>query len=87
MNERQQLAIRFRRELAGKYGYAIDVSFISRSRRRPAQQARPSTGYHRKIFAHPLGDNCEIPVDVKRLSLGFAFWAHGLETVRRIWAD
>jgi hypothetical protein len=87
--ERQQLAVRFARGLASKYGCAVDVALHE------ADREGDQRNWHahlltttRRVVAGGLGDKCAIELsDAKRLSLGLAPARMEVEAVRQMWAQ
>lgn len=87
--ERRDLAVGFARELAARYGCAVDV----------AVHAPGKEGDHRNHHAHllattrrvedgSLGEKVEIELsDKKRLSLGLGQGRQEIEQVRALWAE
>jgi MobA/MobL family len=87
--ERQQLAVRFARGLAGKYGCAVDVSLHEPDREGDQRNWHAHLlATTRKVVSGALLDKCAIELsDAKRLSLGLAPARMEIETVRQMWAQ
>jgi ATP-dependent exoDNAse (exonuclease V) alpha subunit len=86
---RRELAVGFARELAGKYGCAVDVSLHAPDREGDQRNWHAHLlATTRKVSTGSLGDKCEIELsDAKRLSLGLAPARIEVEAVRGMWAD
>lgn len=87
--ERQDLAVGFACELAGKYGCAVDVALHAPDREGDQRNWHAHLlATTRKVSDGRLGDKCEIELsDAKRLSLGLAPARIEVEAVRQMWAD
>ena len=87
--ERRELAVGFARELAGKYGCAVDVALHAPDREGDQRNWHAHLlATTRKVWDGRLGDKCEIELsDAKRLSLGLAPARIEVEAVRQMWAD
>jgi hypothetical protein len=87
--QRRELAVRFARELTGKYGCAVDVSVHAPDREGDQRNWHAHLlATTRKVSAGRLGDKCEIELsDAKRLSLGLAPARIEVEAVRQMWAE
>ena len=87
--ERRELAVGFARELAGKYGCAVDVALHEPDREGDQRNWHAHLlATTRKVSEGRLGDKCEIELsDAKRLSLGLVPARIEVEAVRQMWAD
>lgn len=87
--ERRQVAVEFARELASKYGCAVDVALHEPDREGDQRNWHAHLlATTRKVAGGRLGDKCEIELsDAKRLSLGLTPARIEVEAVRQIWAD
>jgi hypothetical protein len=87
--ERRELAVRFARGLAGKYGCAVDVALHAPDREGDQRNWHAHLlATTRKVTAGNLGEKCEIELsDAKRLSLGLAPARIEVEAVRQMWAQ
>jgi ATP-dependent exoDNAse (exonuclease V) alpha subunit len=86
--ERRELAVRFARGLAQKYGCAVDVALHEPDREGDQRNWHAHLlATTRKVTAGALSDKCEIELsDGKRLSLGLAPARIEVEAVRQMWA-
>jgi hypothetical protein len=87
--ERRELAVRFARGLAAKYGCAVDVALHAPDREGDHRNWHAHLlATTRKITAGSLTEKCEIELsDAKRLSLGLAPARIEVEAVRQLWAQ
>ncbi|MGH9631090.1 MAG: MobA/MobL family protein [Bryobacteraceae bacterium] len=85
--ERRDLAVRFGRELAGKYGCAVDVAIHAPDREGDQRNWHAHLlATTRKVSAGSLGEKCEIELsDAKPLSLDLAPARIEVEAVRQMW--
>lgn len=87
--ERRELAVRFARGLARKYGCAVDVALHAPDREGDQRNWHAHLlATTRKVTAGRLAEKCEIELsDAKRLSLGLAPARIEVEAVRQMWAQ
>jgi hypothetical protein len=87
--ERRELAVRFARELASKYGCAVDLALHAPDRKGDQRNWHAHLlATTRKVTAGALAEKCEIELsDAKRLSLGLAPARIEVEAVRQMWAE
>jgi hypothetical protein len=88
-DDRRELAVEFARELAGKYGCAVDVALHAPDREGDQRNWHAHLlATTRKVSDGRLAEKCEIEMsDAKRLSLGLAPARTEVEAVRQMWAD
>lgn len=87
--DRQDLALRFARGLASKYGCAVDVALHAPDREGDQRNWHAHLlATTRKVTAGAFSEKCEIELsDAKRLSLGLAPARIEVEAVRQMWAQ
>ena len=87
--ERRELAVRFARGLAAKYGCAVDVALHAPDREGDQRNWHAHLlATTRKVTAGALAEKCEIELsDAKRLSLGLAPARIEIESIRQMWAE
>lgn len=87
--ERLDLALRFARGLASKYGCAVDVALHAPDREGDQRNWHAHLlATTRKVTAGALSEKCAIELsDAKRLSLGLAPARIEVESVRKMWAQ
>jgi len=87
--ERLDLALRFARGLASKYGCAVDVALHAPDREGDQRNWHAHLlATTRKVTVGALSEKCQIELsDAKRLSLGLAPARIEVEAVRQMWAQ
>ena len=87
--ERRDLAVRFARGLASKYGCAVDVALHAPDREGDQRNWHAHLlATTRKVTAGAFSEKCAIELsDAKRLSLGLAPARIEVEAVRQMWAQ
>lgn len=87
--ERQKLALTFARELAGRYGCAVDVGIHLPDRKGDQRNHHAHLlATTRVVAGEGLGDKTLIELsDAKRLSMGLGQGRQEIEQIRALWAE